>query len=179
MIKMGTDIHCYIEKKREDGSGWDQLGLWTKNPETGSFEEADFYNGRCYPLFGLLAGVRSGAMPIASLRGIPEDMSDSVCLKYGDGSYFHDPTWYDYHEIATYLRGYKAAMPMMGWLEDFVKGNSDSPEEGECVLRDVEEEKEQFAALVGFMDLVDELLFKYNIYFPKPGQIRITMWFDS
>ena len=183
---MGTDIHCYVEKKREDNSGWDQLGLWIKDPETGSFKEAEFYDGRNYLLFGMLAGVRSGTEPIAALRGIPEDMSDGLVLEYGKGEWFHDATWYDYYELADYLKGRNDAMFLVDELEKSLKTkvrDAEDDYEGEAedhfLLRGVEEEREEIEALKEFVAAIDDVLWKYSIYYPKFGQIRITMWFDS
>lgn len=63
---MGCDIHCYIEYRNKSGGGdpcrWDGFG-GRINP------------GRNYPLFSLLAGVRSdeGDKPLIEPRGMPED----------------------------------------------------------------------------------------------------------
>lgn len=39
---------------------------------------AEWYSGRSYALFGILAGVRSDEEPIVEPRGLPEDMSHEV-----------------------------------------------------------------------------------------------------
>ena len=179
---MGCDIHCYIEEKREDGR-WHQLGLWIKDRETGKMKEVDFFTDRCYPLFGILAGVRSCATPIDTPRGLPADLSVEVAEKYADGDeWWHDATWYDYRELISYIKGRKAGMFIVDEMTKFVEEKAEAEEEDTeayLVLEGVQEENEEFDALKGFVAAIDDLLEKHGIYYPKFGQIRVTMWFDS
>lgn len=176
MIKMGTDIHTFVETKRNDE--WVNLALWTKDFETGKFNKALIYDGRNYNLFGLLAGVRMmGVEPISEPRGIPEDMSAEVALEYGDGEYYHDPTWYDFTELEAYLKGRKAMLNLLDEFKDAAKHVED--EEIPFLLEGYDELKSEIAILEDFLQEIYRVLDAYRIWFPKPGQIRVTMWFDS
>ena len=89
---MGCDIHCYAEKRGEDGK-WHFIGDTQRDePEdeddTGHISGGLFYSGRNYHLFSILADVRNGRgfagvktgegyVPIAEPRGIPEDASET------------------------------------------------------------------------------------------------------
>lgn len=100
---MGTDIHLYVEHYNKESKRWDSLSLYKKSSED-KFFPVDIYDGRDYELFGLLAGVRSIIAPFVFSRGVPDDMSCEVSKAYGDGQYYHTPTWYDWCELQTYER---------------------------------------------------------------------------
>jgi len=58
---MGCDIHMIAQVKRDGAWKTTQIGV---------------YDGRCYDLFGILAGVRSHNFdPIADPKGIPQDLA--------------------------------------------------------------------------------------------------------
>lgn len=90
-LHMGTDIHYLFQKKDSVGE-WEDLDLdqgFHKNPETGEYEDGEYYINRHYLLFAALAGVRNGfgfagvyrhepLDPIAEGRGIPEDMKPKM-----------------------------------------------------------------------------------------------------
>lgn len=62
---MGTDIFDFVERLEDDGS-WRCVA-----------EELYFGADRCYALFGILAGVRSGGIqPIVPPRGLPTHLVD-------------------------------------------------------------------------------------------------------
>ena len=97
---MGCDIHDFVEIKVN--GKWEMLGdvfetydrLPTRHP----------YDGRCYSLFALLAGVRGrDILPIAEPKGIPDDASIDYfeeCKKWeGDG---HSHSYLTLKEIIEY-----------------------------------------------------------------------------
>jgi len=95
---MGCDIHLFVEKKVD--------GLWQHVP-------GDFYSGRNYDLFSILACVRNGYgfagiktgegfVPIAMPRGLPEDITDAVAQEsdeWGDSGHSHS-----YFTVAELLK---------------------------------------------------------------------------
>jgi len=98
---MGCDIHLRVEIK-------DNSGMWID----GNLYDSDknileFYNGRDYSLFGILAGVRDehflGA--IADTRGMPAD-----CLgehrDYMTCIDFHSQTFFSFQELKQQLNKY-------------------------------------------------------------------------
>ena len=151
---MGTDIHLYVEHYNKESKRWDSLSLYKKFSED-KFSPVDIYDGRDYELFGLLTGVRSMIAPFVFPRGVPDDMSCKVSKAYGDGQYYHTPTWYDYCELQAYER---------------IFDNEYDDEDDTNSLR---------KRLDGFMNDIEKVLNAYDIYYPKPGDIRIVMWFDS
>lgn len=151
---MGTDIHLYIEHYNKESKRWDSLSFYKKSSE-GEFLPVDIYDGRDYDLFGLLAGVRSIIDPFVFPRGVPDDMSCEVSKAYRDGQYYHTPTWYDYCELQTYER---------------IFDNEYDDEDDTISLCE---------RLDGFINDIEKVLNAYDIYCPKPGDIRIVMWFDS
>lgn len=62
----------------------------------------EFYHGRNYHLFAILAGVRDygDTKPIVPPRGVPDDMSEEVAKDFnGWGGDAHSPTWYFLDEL--------------------------------------------------------------------------------
>jgi len=60
--------------------------------------------------------------------------------------------------------------------------NKDEEDERDCWFEDEYENEDDYNgidSLVGFVDCVKDVLWKYGIYRPKVGEIRIVMWFDS
>lgn len=151
---MGADIHLYVEHYNKESKRWDSLSLYKKSSED-KFSPVDIYDGRDYELFGLLAGVRSMIAPFVLPRGVPDDMSCEVSKAYGDGQYYHTPTWYDWCELQTYER-------------IFDNEYDDEDDTNSLCKR-----------LYGFINDIEKVLNAYDIYCPKPGDIRIVMWFDS
>lgn len=113
---MGCDIHLYVEKKVDDV--WISVDKWTGN-NTGDGRmtvecDDEFYNGRNYDLFAILADVRNGRgfagcytgegfNPIAATRGLPEDVCEAVKAEYdawdGDG---HSHSYFTVEELLKY-----------------------------------------------------------------------------
>ena len=108
---MGCDIHTHIEMQASDGTWHRAEDVITNpyyepgetypgnNPET--YEE--WYDGRNYGLFSVLAGVRGYGPPIIEPRGLPDDIGESVKEEWGEGMDWHTPHWYILDELEANL----------------------------------------------------------------------------
>jgi len=114
---MGCDIHCYAEIHKAFGDEpkkWYKLGYMFKYPYVEKDDividhgDGDIhcvltdrcYSGRNYGLFGILAGVRGEATPIAEPRGVPTDASEGYKKVLADwGVNAHTPSWYTLFEL--------------------------------------------------------------------------------
>lgn len=107
---MGCDIHLKVEIQAESGE-WHRAEdvipnkyyepgeIYANNtPET----RDEWYHGRNYSLFSVLAGVRGYGLPIREPRGIPKDAcletKDEFKAWEGDA---HTPHWYSLRELTT------------------------------------------------------------------------------
>lgn len=165
---MGTDIHLYVEHYNKESKRWDSLSLYKKSSED-KFSPVDIYDGRDYELFGLLAGVRSMIDPFVFPRGVPDDMSCEVSKAYGDGQYYHAPTWYDYCELQAYNKR----------MSQFIPRDEEKEFDDDVEYDDEDDTISLCERLNDFMNDIEKVLNAYDIYYPKPGDIRIVMWFDS
>lgn len=159
---MGCDIYLYVEHYNKESKRWDNLSLYKKYSE-GEFSPVDIYDGRDYELFSLLAGVRSIIDPFVLPRGVPDDMSCEVSKAYGDGQYFYTSTWYDWCELQAYER------MMVNSCKEITNVEYDDDDDAISLCE----------RLNGFMNDIEKVLNAYDIYYPKPGDIRVVMWFDS
>jgi len=74
------------------------------NPET--YE--DWYQGRNYELFSILAGVRGYGPPIIEPRGLPDDIGESVKEEYGEPPRdWHTPHYYYLNELEANIDRFK------------------------------------------------------------------------
>ena len=120
---MGCDIHLYVEV-RENGE-WKSADRWYNNPEESSLTE-EFYDGRNYDLFGILANVRNGRgfagiktgegfNPISEPRGLPPDVSSLVKAVSdrwnGDG---HSHSYFTVAELLAY--DWTQVSCLQGWV---------------------------------------------------------------
>lgn len=143
---MGCDIHFYVEKR--EGDKWISADKWTpdKWSEDGSLAvdyDDRFYRSRNYDLFAMLADVRNGVgfagcdtgdgfNPIATPKGLPDDVSPEVKKESGDyGVDGHSHSYltlseleaYDWHGQKTKQRGWVGALEFMNFQ---VKGHPSS-----------------------------------------------------
>lgn len=140
------------------------MTLYKKNEE-GDFTPISLYDGRDYEMFNKLANARNlwGDESFTPCRGVPDDMSEEVAEKYGDGEYFHSATWYDLIELRLYAKTPEAQV-----IEDCTYDEDDN------II-----EKKTRNVLDGFLESINLTLDAYNIWYPKPGDVRIVIWFDS
>lgn len=181
---MGCDLHCYIEQYNKETNEWDNLTLYKKNRD-GSFKEAYVYDGRNYELFGLLAGVRGGGCFVGP-RGIPDNLSSEVAeyWDYGKDNGWHTPTWYDFCELEAYEYMLKDSLKEINRLkceinrlkEEVAKKNDDEYDFYEYEDDDDFNVADSFS---GFMDCIRTVLDAYDVWYPKPNEIRVILWFDS
>ncbi len=187
---VGTDIHCFVERRTE--RGWEPC-------------ELDFYCGeeRNYALFAILAGVRrmtnGGFEPIVPPRGFPPD-SPSVGGWVDGWGYYHNATWLTLRELLEFP-WYEKMYPFRWWLdaaqyrvfrqtgrpERFVDGSAAlvSNEEMERLLREGGP-TEGVLTLVAFGvpyaefagPFVTETLPRLQALGP-PDDVRLVMFFDS
>lgn len=202
---MGCDIHTFVERYNKETNQWEILNLYKKNSDN-TYEPIPVYDGRDYELFGLLAGVRGsshffsgGYGYIVEPRGIPNDLSQYVqskweCGKDEDGrQWWHTPTWYDFCELDTYaylLKDFnkiiKEKNKTIRLLEEEIdKLNMKNGDEEDYELLewypDDEEDDEYnvFDRFESFVNCIRDVLDAYRIWYPKPSEIRVVMWFDS
>jgi len=111
----------------------------------------EWYQGRNYALFSVLAGVRGYGPPILAPRGLPDDAGKSVLEEWGedDGSAmdWHTPHWYSLRE-----------------LEDNIHHLQDPEVYGQQFIDDV---------IVRMRKVCDEELAG------DPDKIRFVFWFDN
>lgn len=143
---MGCDIHLYVE--RLENGKWIFCDTWeTEDGYTSVPYEKQFYNGRNYNLFAILADVRNGRgfagvetgtgfHPIHDLRGIPENASPEVQAVADqwdtDG---HSRSWATVEELMAFDWTQKTTL--IGWLdgwsfaewENWKRGRGESPKE--------------------------------------------------
>lgn len=132
---MGCDIHFYVEKQNTKGK-WVSADTWVDEEDDGRRYkhvpyEKEFYNGRNYNLFAILANVRNGRgfagcktgegfVPIAQPRGVPKDACeeyiDQVAAMGADG---HSHSWFTLRELLDY--DWTQTTRLQGWV-DFKAG---------------------------------------------------------
>lgn len=196
---MGADIHCYLEQYNKETNQWESLNLYKKN-ENGGFDPLDVYDCRSYDLFGLLAGVRNAFAASSILgsswgclvepRGLPDNLSSSAKEEWGDGEHWFNATWYDYCELELCERLLVDASDILrkknvriSCLEREVDRLRNLDDEDYCY--DLLDEAGGDSScnvidiFVGFMNCIKNVLDAYEIWYPKPNQIRIVMWFDN
>jgi hypothetical protein len=128
---MGADIHLYVEKK-VDGK-WIAQGEFTREEaeEDGSrgyiSGGRDFYSGRNYDLFAILANVRNGRgfagvktgegfNPIAEPKGVPEDASDEYkAISENWGCDGHSHSYLTIRELLDY--DWTQETGKQGWVD--------------------------------------------------------------
>lgn len=203
---MGCDIHVFLEKRNKDTNQWESMSLYKKNSDN-TYEPIPVYDGRNYELFGLLAGVRGsshffsgGYGYIVEPRGLPSDLSPYTQNEWEKGKdesgrqWWHTPTWYDFCELETYaylLKDFdetiKEKNRTIHLLEEEIEklherqDNEDENYEWLDWFSDNEEDDDYnaFDAFEGFVNCIKDVLREYGIWYPKPNEIRIVMWFDN
>src|SRR5438309_264300 len=99
-MKMGTDIHTFVEVKRN--GKWESADLWSGDQVD---YDAQIYWGRNYNLFSILANVRNeNSLRYISLpRGLPSDLSEQVNKRASeDFKYSHDHSYLTLKELLEF-----------------------------------------------------------------------------
>lgn len=191
---MGADIHTmvivnkphYVRTENEkgvvefkkDGYKWELLNAWSKNdrynPESeDKWERTEYFplpcfSDRNYPLFGILAGVRSNEYPqIDAVRGLPLGCPQEV-KDYLDvwGNYVFGVTWYSLGEIERAVRD-KKRYPKHDTWED---------EDGV-----IHKDKESYGPHYSLKRLRDSIrnMVDACTWVDDPEDIRVVMFFDN
>jgi hypothetical protein len=109
---MGCDIHIFSETKIE--------GKWVCNEpfevqDVGTEDEyidvpydQQFYSGRDYDLFGVLAGVRHDSLQEFEVKGFPDDASPEIKRKFTSWDCdAHTPSYITLEELKSFLETVK------------------------------------------------------------------------
>ena len=110
---MGCDIQCHVEYNRIQNKEYEDIDLYKRNryfeEDREEFVKVDIYQGRCYFLFGILAGVRNyNVKPISEARGIPEDCCENTRKEYLQYERdYHHPSWYTLSELKDAQKEYQ------------------------------------------------------------------------
>lgn len=192
---MGADIHNFICGHKSDGS-WKVIETYGKSeyPEHVYDYEKDeftdevmcdqFYEGRNYTLFGLLAEVRAdGDDYFTEVRGLPEDTPE-LLLKYygGKSSGFHSATWYNLVEIRSFLRYLEGVANLaMEEIDMRLKYDPEYSLEDARSDREYSWQKEQYESMRTFYE--DAIRFLYAAGEERVEShledYRVYCWFDS
>lgn len=171
---MGCDIHEHFEIRTE--GGWKriqvlpELGWNTSTPEQ---EEAywrlPLFIGRDYDLFAVLAGVRNrlNLLPIASPRGLPDDVSDEVREDWNQAQRFpevHSPSWLSLYELLTF-----------DWDQSVIHLESIVEQD----TRWVRPELVTYRDVISENRFVAEGLAQLQEFVADPSNLRMVFWFDS
>jgi hypothetical protein len=128
---MGCDIHFFVEVKQQDGT-WKSADEWeTEYGYTYVTWGKQFYRGRNYDLFAILADVRNGRgfagiktgegfNPIAEPKGLPEDASPEVAANSEDWDVDgHSHSWFTFAELRAF--DWQQESRHQGWvgIEEF------------------------------------------------------------
>ncbi len=148
---MGCDIHCFVEKRNKETKEWERFN---ENIFSGWRDEkgAEPFGWRNYEAFATLADVRNRLkiQPIASYRGIPEDVSEEIKQEMDVWrSDAHSENWLTLKELLDF---------------DFDK----------CASEDYQKTYRELIGSDEFFINLEELKTVGN-----PDDVRIVFWFDN
>ena len=106
---MGCDIHCYVERKNNNGN-WEKVGnVFPVSEFERQFYDTDKrdspFSWRNYDMFSVLAGVRNrgGITPISRRKGLPIDISNDVYRLWEERRYDnHSMSYLTLRELSSY-----------------------------------------------------------------------------
>lgn len=175
---MGCDIHLSVEVRDKKTGKWNAICVQNPYATYTNFEtkeeyhpEIEPYMGRDYPLFGILAGVRSDVYDRICEwnRGIPSDAAEHTVERWEDSKeWCHDATWYMLAELYAYGSNKK----------NFHSINYKDPENADILEETKKEDKYMRRRFREFARGIDTFVHLFYIYVP-PEDIRVVMWFDS
>ena len=113
---MGCDIHLRVEKQDREGN-WVDGNLYNSEREV-----VEFYTGRNYRLFGILADVKDEHFlgPIAEPRGLPDDITDITKEYFVDDGGLHSVTYFTLQELTLVKHRY-ASVKHSGMISEHQK----------------------------------------------------------
>jgi hypothetical protein len=151
---MGCDIHLYVEKRNAEGN-WTAVDSFKRDePDEGESKghlyvdyREQFYNGRNYNLFAILADVRNGRgfagiktgegfNPISEPRGVPDDASPEyaeLVEQWGCDGHSHSHHTlrqildYDWTQVSS-LQGWANAVAWTKWSR-WSRQNGEGPQD--------------------------------------------------
>jgi hypothetical protein len=196
---MGCDIHMYTEKK-------DHKGVWRctdfyevnqyynedeKDEWEPEFNHFDFYRGRNYELFGVLAGVRSEAVKFIPPKGVPLDASKECQADFKRwDSDAHTPSWLTLGEIKQLQKDIGNTVKRSGMISqtqmDELK-NGKKPDTW-CGWTSNDsyvhaEWEDEYNPLDGFIEQLNTFLsmkfWKHEIDAMNDSDFRVVFWFDN
>jgi hypothetical protein len=125
---MGCDIHFYVEKKSKGKWVSADTFVAEKDGEHTYYSQKDeFYDGRNYNLFAILADVRNGRgfagcktgdgfNPISQPKGLPDDVSkETQRAAEGMGADGHSHSWFTLRELLDY--DWTQTTKLQGWCD--------------------------------------------------------------
>lgn len=147
---MGCDIHTRVEVYNRETQKWEKIYMYFSDKYIlGRFREVEPYNGRCYMMFGILAGVRYMVDPIVQPRGIPNDISHGVLVDWDNESeWCHTPSWLTLAELRLATK-------------DKERYNK--------------EERRSLKPLINGIDFMVESSWRYV----EDSEVRLVFWFDN
>lgn len=144
---MGCDIHLYVETRNSETGEWGLFDPEKEKPSWWDEEDEDlylmqFYSGRNYGLFGMLANVRNGYgfagvdtgdgyKPIAEPKGLPGDVCAQIAAdseRWGVDGHSHshftvaELLAYDWEGQTTTKRGVVNALEYLLWKQSDTPG---------------------------------------------------------
>lgn len=171
---MGIDIHAFVEQRNKETGEWEELTMYIKDGD-GNYMPIRFFDGlRDSTLFCLLGGVRGSFFYLFNgclvpNRGLPDDLSEEVKKEYGSLDCYYCETWYDYCELYAYSYTLKQCKEM---IVSYHKQNNDDDFFTDDSVSFID-------SLEDFINRINWVLESYNVWYTKPGEIRIVMWFNS
>lgn len=151
---MGTDIHLHVEL-RVNGT-WEHYACPSVQ--------------RWYALFGVMAGVRGDAPPIAIPKGVPCNMSIITRMSYEHhGRDAHTASWFNEDEIDK----------LVAWLKEREQIDRDAGRELPPLGYDLEHEILRGTYL--FDSSLTSFKHYHNVeYLPRGcDAVRLVFWFDN
>jgi hypothetical protein len=200
---MGTDIHCFAERRTP--KGWEPI-CTGRDRRDGTRRLLDFYCGqeRNYNLFAILAGVQrltnGGFEPVVPPRGFPPDVSPGQTPDPDSGGFYHNATWltlkelldFDWHGKQRLFRGWVNAEQFRlfrqnGRPQQFIEESArlvDNDEMDRLIAAGTDTTGVQTLIEFGipygefagpFLTETLPLLQKYG----RPEDVRLVLYFDS
>ena len=156
---MGTDIHVKLLHKTDNG--YEEIYLCDKNGKNISYRLN--YENRNYDRFNVLCGVRGSGSGLISNRGLFEGTPQEIKDKYEETGYY-GATHADWNELVALARTPEA------YVVDYWADEDDDDDEDKPLPK--------MNVLQPWVDSMRVVLDAYGIYYPKPGEVIVDIYFD-